>query len=49
MTTYIYAFVSVFIVSIISLIGVFSLSLKEELIKIEKTNISVFLRDSNTL
>lgn len=33
MTTYIYAFVSVIVVSIVSLIGVFSLSLKEEIIK----------------
>lgn len=33
MTTYIYAFVSVIIVSLISLIGVFSLSLNEKIIK----------------
>lgn len=33
MTTYIYAFVSVVVVSLVSLIGVFSLSLKEEIIK----------------
>ena len=33
MTTYIYAFASVFIVSLVSLIGIFSLSLKEEIIK----------------
>ena len=33
MTTYIYAFVSVIIVSFVSLIGVFSLSLREEIVK----------------
>jgi zinc and cadmium transporter len=33
LTTYIYAFVSVIVVSFISLVGVFSLSLKEEIIK----------------
>ena len=33
MTTYIYAFISVIVVSLVSLIGVFSLSLKEEIIK----------------
>jgi len=32
-TTYVYAFVSVIIVSLVSLIGVFSLSLREEIIK----------------
>jgi len=32
-TIYVYAFISVFIVSIVSLIGVFSLSLKEEIVK----------------
>ncbi|MFA6257626.1 MAG: ZIP family metal transporter [Candidatus Paceibacterota bacterium] len=32
-TTYIYAFVSVFIVSFVSLIGVFTLSIKEEVVK----------------
>jgi len=32
-TTYIYAFISVIIVSLISLVGVFSLSLKEEILK----------------
>jgi len=32
-TTYIYAFISVIIVSLVSLIGVFSLSLKDEIIK----------------
>jgi len=33
MTIYIYAFVSVIIVSLVSLIGIFSLSLKEEIVK----------------
>src|SRR3989344_2313200 len=33
LTTYIYAFVSVIIVSFVSLVGVFSLSLKEETVK----------------
>ncbi len=32
-TTYVYAFISVIIVSLVSLIGVFSLSIKEEIIK----------------
>lgn len=33
LTTYIYAFLSVFIVSLVSLVGVFALSLKEELLR----------------
>ena len=33
LTTYIYAFISVLVVSLVSLIGVFSLSLREEIIK----------------
>ncbi len=33
MTTYIYAFASVLIVSVVSLVGVFTLSLKEELLR----------------
>jgi len=40
LTTYIYAFASVIIVSLVSLVGVFSLSLKEEIVK---TYISLFI------